>query len=177
MVDKTSESGTGFGTTVRAFAFDSNEVKYRSWKGKTLALASSKTFLLALTRESTGTALTVEQFKYGEVEVMPATVATNCGGAAVAAVMHPSTAAENGKYLARAAAWTYLVASCSTNKAYALIERGTQRICSWHGPYYKRSTVLQTWKRITLSWIKHLAIADVLGRRRTQNYGSMTWTI
>ena len=157
MVDKTSESGTGFETTVRAFVFDSNEVKYRSWEGKTLSLASSKRFLLALTRESTGMALTVDQFEYGEVEVTPATVATTGGGAAVAAVMHPMTATEYRKYLARAAAWTYLVASC-TDKAYALIERGTKGICSWHGPYYKRSTVLQTRKRITPSWIKRLAI-------------------
>jgi hypothetical protein len=36
--------------------------------------------------------------------------------------MRPTTAAENRKYLARAAAWTYLVASC-TDKANALIER------------------------------------------------------
>ena len=68
MMDEQSESGTGFGTTVCAFVFDGDEeVKYRSWEGKTLALASSKGFLLALTRESTGTALTVEQFEYGEV--------------------------------------------------------------------------------------------------------------
>jgi hypothetical protein len=37
---------------------------------------------------------------------------------AVAGVMRPTTAAENRKYQARAAAWTYLVASC-TDKAYA----------------------------------------------------------
>jgi hypothetical protein len=72
MVDETVESGTGFSTTVRAFAFDGDEVKYRSWEGnKTLALASSKGFLLALTRVSTERALMVEQFKYGEVEVTP----------------------------------------------------------------------------------------------------------
>ena len=42
---------------------------------------------------------------------------------AVAALISPTTAAENRKYLARAAAsWTYLVATC-TDKAYALIER------------------------------------------------------
>ena len=122
MADETAESGGGFGTTVRAFAFDGDEVKYRSWEGKTLALASSKGFLLALTRESTGTALTVEEFEYGQVEVMQATAATTGGVAGTAAVMRPTTAAENRKYLARAAAWTYLVASC-TDKAYALIER------------------------------------------------------
>ena len=125
MVDKTAESRTGFGTTVRAFAFNGDEVKYGSWEGgKTLALARSKGFILALTRESTGTALTVEQFEYGEVQVTPATVPTTGGSAGVAAGMHPITAvAENlSEYLARAAAWTYLVASC-TDKAYALIER------------------------------------------------------
>ena len=122
MADETAESGGGFGATVRAFAFDGDEVKYRSWEGKTLALASSKGFLLALTRESTGTVLTVEEFEYGQVEVTPATAATTGGVAGTAAVMRPTTAAENRKYLARAAAWTYLVASC-TDKAYALIER------------------------------------------------------
>ena len=86
-----AESGGGFGSTVRAFAFDGDEVKYRSWEGKTLALASSKEFLLTLTRESTGTALTVEEFTYGEVEVKPAgMVTTTGGGAATAAVMWPS---------------------------------------------------------------------------------------
>ena len=96
----------------------------RSWEGTTLALASSKGFLLALTRESTGTALTVEQLEYREVKVTPATVATTGGGVATtpAAVMCPTPAAENRKYLTRAATWTYLVASC-TDKAYALIER------------------------------------------------------
>jgi hypothetical protein len=66
-MNKTAESRTGFGTTVCAFAFDGDEVKYRTWEGTTLALASSKGFLRALTRESTGTAITVEQFKNGEV--------------------------------------------------------------------------------------------------------------
>ena len=67
MVNEQYESG--YGITVRAFAFDGDEVKYRSWEGKTLALAGSKGFLLALTKESTGTALTVEEYEYGEVEV------------------------------------------------------------------------------------------------------------
>ncbi|KAI2499592.1 hypothetical protein MHU86_14887 [Fragilaria crotonensis] len=44
------------------------------------------------------------------------------GGAATAATTRPTTAAENRKYLAKATAWTYLVASC-TGTAYALIER------------------------------------------------------
>jgi hypothetical protein len=65
MVNETAGSGTGFGSTVREFAFDGIEVKYRSWEGKALALASSKGFLLLLlTRETTGMALTVEQFEY-----------------------------------------------------------------------------------------------------------------
>jgi hypothetical protein len=42
---------------------------YRSWEGRTLALAGSKGFLLALTKDSTGKSLTVEEYKYGEVEV------------------------------------------------------------------------------------------------------------
>jgi hypothetical protein len=109
MVDETSDSGTGFGTTVRAFAFNGDEVRYRSEVGKTLALASLKGFLLALvTKESTGTAL---------LKVTPAMAPTTGGGLAGAAVMRPTTAAENRKYLAsRAAAWTCLVASCN-NKA------------------------------------------------------------
>jgi hypothetical protein len=177
MADETAESGAGFGTTVRAFAFDGDKVKYRSWEGKTLALTRSKGFLLALTRESTSTALTVEEFEYGEVEVMPATAATTGGGAATAAVMHPTTAAENRKYLARAG-WTYLVMSC-TNKAYALMERckGDPYMAWSILPYYKNSTVPWMWNRITPNWIKHLATASSLECRRIQNFGSMTWTI
>ena len=68
MVDEQSESGYGT-TTVRAFAFDGDEVKYRSWEGKTLALSASKGFLLVLTKAGTGRALTVEEYEYGEVEV------------------------------------------------------------------------------------------------------------
>ncbi|KAI2506458.1 hypothetical protein MHU86_7973 [Fragilaria crotonensis] len=49
--------------------------------------------------------------------------------------MRPTTTAENRKYLAKAAAWTYLVASC-TDKAYALIER-----CG--GDPYKAWSILQ----------------------------------
>ena len=119
MVDEQSESG--YGTTVRAFAFDGDEAKYRSWEGKTLALAGSKGFLLALTKPGTGRALTVEEYEYGEVEVPGMDVT---GGAVTAATTRPTTAAENRKYLAKATAWTYLVASC-TDKAYALIERCT----------------------------------------------------
>ena len=95
------------------------------------------------TRESTGTALTVEQFKYGKVKVTPATVATTGGGVAVAAVMLPTTAAENRMYLARAAAWTYLVASC-TDKAYALFER-CEGIRTWHGPYSILQDIYETY--------------------------------
>ena len=127
MVDETADSGTGLRTTVRAFAFDGNEVRNRSEVGKTLALASLKGFLLTLvTKESTGTALTVEQFECGEVQVTLATAPTTGGGSTGpgAAVMHPTTAAENRKYLAtRAAAWTYLVASCTDKACCALIER------------------------------------------------------
>jgi hypothetical protein len=119
---------SGYGITVRAFAFDGDEVKYRSWEGKTLALAGSKGFLLALTKDSTGTALTVEEYEYGEVEVTGMAMTGRAVGA-------PTTAAENRKYLAKAAAWTYLVASC-TDKAYALIER-----CD--GDPFKAWTILQ----------------------------------
>ena len=61
----------------------------------------------------------MEEYEYGEVEVPGMDVT---GGAVTAATTRPTTAAENRKYLAKAAAWTYLVASC-TDKAYALIER------------------------------------------------------
>ena len=67
MVDEQSESG--YGTTVRGFAFDGDEAKYRSWEGKTIALAGSKGFLLALTKIGIGMTLTVEEYEYGEVEV------------------------------------------------------------------------------------------------------------
>jgi hypothetical protein len=88
MVNKQYESG--YGTSVCAFAFDGDEVQYRSWEGKTLAFAGSKGFLLALTMESTGTALTVEEYKYGEVEV-PGMAMT--GGAVSAPTTRPATAA------------------------------------------------------------------------------------
>jgi len=139
MVDDTQD--TSFGSTVRAFAFDGDETKFRAWEGKTLALAGSKGFLLALTRAEAVRGLTVEEYEYGEVAV-PAPATTTVGevpaGRGVAAVqptMRPATAAENRKYVARAAAWTYLVASC-TDKAYALIER-----CQ--GDPYQAWTILQ----------------------------------
>ena len=66
MVAEDSESN--FGTTVRAFAFNGDETKFRSWEGKTLALAASKGFLLALTKPEARPGLTVEEYEYGEVE-------------------------------------------------------------------------------------------------------------
>ena len=121
------DSESNFGTTVRAFAFNGDETKFRAWEGKTRALAASKGFLLALTMAEREPGLTVEEFEYGEVQVPrapPTGVPTGTGAAEtrVAATSRPTTMAENRKYLARAAAWAYLVASC-TKKAYSLIER------------------------------------------------------
>lgn len=130
MVEEQTESG--FGTAVRAFAFDGDEAKYRSWEGKTVALAGSKGFLLALTKESTGKVLTVEEYEYGEVEE-PGVAVT--GGGATPTTTRATTKTENRKYAANAQAWTYLVASC-TGKAYALIER-----CN--GDPYKAWSILQ----------------------------------
>ena len=137
------DSDSNFGTTVRVFAFNGDDTKFRSWEGKTLALASSKGFMLALTRGETVPGLTVEQYEYGEVEepVRLATGApTETAGVAGVTAAPPvrtrlTTSVENRKYLARAAAWTYLVASC-TDKAYALIERAD-------GDPYKAWTILQ----------------------------------
>ena len=120
------EKDSSFGATIRAFAFDGDETKFRSWEGKTLALASSKSFLLALTKAETTKGLTAEEFEDGLVEV-PGVETTEPGTDAVlvgAPSTRATTALENRKYIARAAAWTYLVASC-TDKAYALIERCT----------------------------------------------------
>ena len=137
------DSDSNFGTTVRAFAFNGDDTKFRSWEGKTLALASSKGFLLALTRAEATPGLTVEQYEYGEVEE-PVRLATRApaepAGVAGVTVAPPvrtraTTSVENRKYLARAAAWTYLVASC-TDKAYALIERAD-------GDPHKAWTILQ----------------------------------
>ncbi|KAI2488967.1 hypothetical protein MHU86_25630 [Fragilaria crotonensis] len=61
-----------FGSTIRAFAFDGDETKFRSWEGKTIALAGSKGFLLALTKAPTATGLTAEEFENGEVVVLGA---------------------------------------------------------------------------------------------------------
>jgi hypothetical protein len=126
MVAEDSESN--FGTTVCAFAFNGDETSFRSWEGKTLALAASKGFLLALTKAEARLGLTIEEYEYGEVEepVMQPTVVpaggTGVVGGTAATASRATTAVENCKYFARAAAWTYLVASC-TDKAYALIER------------------------------------------------------
>ena len=51
------DSDSNFGTTVRAFTFNGDDTKFRSWEGKTLALASSKGFMLALTRGETAPGL------------------------------------------------------------------------------------------------------------------------
>ena len=126
------------GATVRAFAFDGDETKFRTWEGKSIALASAKGFLLALTQEPKMKMLTVEEFEYGEVIVYTTSAAslkvqpdvttssqegstTTVKRAATASTTRATTSSENRQYLARASAWTYLVASC-TGKAYALIE-------------------------------------------------------
>ena len=113
-----------FGSTIRAFAFDGDETKFRSWEGKTLALASSKSFLLALTKAELTKGLTAEEFENAEVEVPGVAMTDPATGepTVAASTMRPTTVMENRKYNARAAPWTYLVASC-TDKAYALIER------------------------------------------------------
>jgi hypothetical protein len=118
-----SNKESTFGATIRAFAFDGDEAKFRAWEGKTLALASSKSFLLALTKAEVVKGLTAEEYENAEVEV-PGVETTNPAGVSTtaASTTRPTTPLENRKYTARAAAWTYLVASC-TNKAYALIER------------------------------------------------------
>ncbi len=94
-------------------------MKYHSWEGKTLALAASKGFVLALTKAGTGRALAVEEYEYGEVEVPGMDVT---GGAVTAATTRPTTEVDNRKNLGMTTAWTYLVANC-TGKVYALIER------------------------------------------------------
>jgi hypothetical protein len=106
-------------TNVRRRWSRGNEAKYRSWEEKTIALAGSKGFLLALTKIGVGRPLTVEEYENGEVEVPGMDVT---GGAVTAATTRPTTAAENCKYTAKAAAWTHLVARC-TDKAYALVGR------------------------------------------------------
>ena len=136
MVDKQSESG--YGTTLCAFAFNGNKAKYPSWEAKTIALAGLKGFLLALTKTGIGRALTIKEYEYREVEV-PGMDAT--GGAFNTAMTHPTTAAENHKYLAKAAAWTYLVGSC-TDKAYTLIERCKGDPFKVWSLHEERSTVL-----------------------------------
>jgi hypothetical protein len=111
------DSDSNFETTVRAFAFNGDNTKFRSWEGKTLALASSKGFMLVLTRGETVPGLTVEQYKYGEVED-PARLATGAPPAETAGVAgvtvaplvrtRPTTSFKIRKNLACAAAWTYL---------------------------------------------------------------------
>ena len=113
------------GATVRAFAFDGDETKFRTWEGKSIALASAKGFLLALTQEPKMKMLTVEEFEYGEVIVYTTSAAslkvqpdvttssqegstTTVKRAATASTTRATTSSENRQYLARASAWTYL---------------------------------------------------------------------
>jgi hypothetical protein len=105
------DSESNFGTTVCAFAFNGDEIKFCAWEGKTLALAASKGFLLALTTAEREPGLTVEEFEYGEVEVpgvQPTGVPAGTGAETRAATSttRPTTMAENRRYSARAAAWT-----------------------------------------------------------------------
>jgi hypothetical protein len=141
------DSETNFGTTVCAFAFNAIETKFRSWEGKTIAFAGSNGFLLVLTKTKARPGLTVEEYEYGKVEepVRPSTGAPAAGTGvagitAAPTTTHPTTSVENRKYLARAAAWTNLVASCS-NKAYALIERAEGDLFkAWSFPQEKYCT-------------------------------------
>jgi hypothetical protein len=90
MVEEQTESG--FGTTVWAFTINGEG---QSWEGKTIALAGSKGFLLvlALTKESTGRVLTVEEeYEYGEVEESGAEVS---GGEAAFSMTCATTKTEN----------------------------------------------------------------------------------
>ena len=69
-----NQKDSSFGATVRAFAFDGEETKFRAWDGKTIALAASKGFLLALTKECAHKVLTVKEYEYGEVEIAGASL-------------------------------------------------------------------------------------------------------
>jgi hypothetical protein len=156
---------SNFGTTVRAFAFNGDDTKFRPWEGKTLALASSKGFMLALTRAEAMPGQTVEQYEYGEVE-KPVRLATGApaetaGVAGVTVAAPPvqtraTTSVENRKYLARSAAWTYLVASC-TDKAYALIERAD-------GDPFKAWTILQEKYCATDAEENHPELSEAFGK-------------
>ena len=102
MVAEDSESN--FGTTVCAFAFNGDETNFRSWEGKTLALAASKGFLLALTKAEARLGLTIEEYEYGEVEepvMQPTGVpagGTGVVGGIAATTSGATTAVENRKY-------------------------------------------------------------------------------
>lgn len=143
-----------FGATIRAFAFDGDETKFRAWEGKTLALASSKSFLLALTKAEATKGLTAEEFENAEVEVPGVETTDPVTGVptVTASTTRVTTALENRKYAARAAALIYLVASC-TDKAYALIER-----CAGDplrlGRFCKRNIVRLMLRKTTLIWPK-----------------------
>ena len=121
-MDADQKDQSHYGATVRAFAFDGEESKFRAWEGKTIALASAKGYLLALTTEPRCKVLTVEEFEYGEVVVdVTSDKSATPPPAGLTSTVRETTSVENRRYLARAAAWTYLVSSC-TGKAYALIE-------------------------------------------------------
>ena len=123
-------------TTVRAFEFDGSDRKWRVWEVKTLALARSKGFLLALTvEEEKGSVITTEEFEAGGTT--SAKVAEGSGSVddEPEDVFTELTMRQKNKYLAQSAAWTYLVASY-TGKAFGPIERHT-------GDHFKAWGVLQ----------------------------------
>ena len=60
------DNDSSFGTAVRAFKFDGDELKFRIWKSQTLALAEANGFLTVLTKVSEP-GLTTEQYEDGEV--------------------------------------------------------------------------------------------------------------
>ncbi len=89
-----------FGSTIRAFAFDGDETKFRSWEGKSLALASSKSFLLALAKAELTKGLTAEEFENAEVEVPRMKLTDPAAGEPTfaASTMRPPWVMENRKY-------------------------------------------------------------------------------
>ena len=61
------DNDSSFGTAVRAFKFDGDELKFRVWESRTLALAEAKGFLTALVTKVSEPGLTTEQYEDGEV--------------------------------------------------------------------------------------------------------------
>ena len=96
------------GVSIKALEFNGDATKFRIWEGKTLALAKSRGFFIALTTDI-GLTITHEEYEFGAV------IDSNTKSE------RTPTLTEIRKYTSKQNAWAYLTSSCK-GVAYGLIE-------------------------------------------------------